>query len=554
MPQPARDLRKKAPRDEMCYIRAAEFPMHSMSHALSPPLILLGAVWLGASACSVEPATPADAGPFTPVADAAPAPTPVVDAAPPPPPFAGDIRSLRLKRSIAVRARPDENAELIGTVARDIRAAWQRVAEGPGCEGRWIELQPRGWVCEQHVEPSKRLPWGVEMPRLEYGEVVPGVYGKVTTEGARTFVLTDEGQLVPHRTLSGSMMVRRHAEATLAPPVRSAATPAATPARKATGAAESVTLVQAGTATATTPAPAAGDATAQTAATAIPTTPTTYWLIDRATREYLPTKSIRVFEPSTFRGARLGDETGLALPVGFPLTRGRASDRVPVYSAAEGGRVVRKLAARTPVAVLEVAQSAEGSATAYRIGEGEWVRASEMRLASASEAPPLTDPHERWFDIDLDQQVLIAYEGALPVYATLVSAGSREHPTETGVYRTWIKFAETDMADLAGESPYSVSTVPWSQFFAKDLALHTAYWHDTFGMPRSHGCINLSPLDARFLYFWSAPHVPPGWSMAHGNVDYPGSVVRIRSKEDPSPELQGYAKRVYEVRLAKDPA
>lgn len=537
--------------------------MHSMSHALSPPLILLGAVWLGASACSVEPAaTPADAVPFTPVADAAPPPTPVVDAAPPPPPappFGADMRSLRLKRSIAVRARPDEGAELIGTVAQDIRVSWQRVAEGPGCEGRWIELQPRGWVCEQYVEPSKRLPWGVEMPRLEYGEVVPGVYGKVTTEGARTFVLTDEGKLVPHRTLSGSMMVRRHAEATLAPPVRSPGTPAAAaPARKATGAAESVTLVQAGNATATAPAPAAGDGggqtTGQTAPPAIPTTTTTYWLIDRATREYLPTKSIREFQPSTFRGTRLGDETGLALPVGFPLTRTRASDRVPVYSAAEGGRVVRKLAARVPVAVVEIAQSAEGSVTAYRIGEGEWVRASEMRLASASEPPPLTDPHEHWFDIDLDQQVLVAYEGALPVYATLVSAGSREHPTETGVYRTWIKFAETDMSDLAGESPYSVSTVPWSQFFAKDLALHTAYWHDTFGMPRSHGCVNLSPLDARFLYFWSAPHLPPGWSMAHGNVDYPGSVVRIRSKEDPSPELQGYAKRVYEVRLAKDPA
>jgi hypothetical protein len=173
-----------------------------------------------------------------------------------------------------------------------------------------------------------------------------------------------------------------------------------------------------------------------------------------------------------------------------------------------------------------------------------------MRLALATEPPPLTGPHERWFDIDLDQQVMIAYEGALPVYATLISAGSRQNPTETGVYRIWIKFAETDMSDLADESPYSVATVPWSQFFAKDLALHTAYWHDTFGTPRSHGCINLSPLDARFLYFWSEPQLPPGWSMAHGNVEYPGSVVRVRSKADPMPELRGYARRVFEARQA----
>jgi hypothetical protein len=538
--------------------------MHAQSPAVSPSLIVSavwGALWLGTSGCSGEqPATPPDAGLPAPVADAAPEPAPepapAINAAPAPetPPFAADMRSLRLKRSIAVRARPDENAELIGTVARDIRTSWRRVAQGPGCEGRWIELEPRGWVCEEHVEPSNRLPWGVEMPRLEYGEIVPGVYGKVTTDGARTFVLTDEGQLVPHRTLSGSVMVRRHAEVTLAPPVRSAGTAAPGSGKKAAGAgARSVTLTQAATAAPAAPAaPAAGAGDA--AAQAIPTTPTTYWLIDKGAREYLPTRSIRVFQPSTFQGTRLGDETGLSLPLGFPLTRTRATERVPVYSAAGGGRLVRKLAPRAPVPVLEVARSAEGNATAYRIGENEWVRANEMRLASASEPPPLTDPYERWFDIDLDEQVLVAYEGALPVYATLISAGSREHPTATGVYRTWIKFAETDMSDLAGESPYSVATVPWSQFFAKDLALHTAYWHDTFGMPRSHGCINLSPLDARFLYFWSAPHVPPGWSMAHGNVEYPGSVVRIRSKEDPSPELQGYAKRVYEVRLARNPA
>jgi hypothetical protein len=97
---------------------------------------------------------------------------------------------------------------------------------------------------------------------------------------------------------------------------------------------------------------------------------------------------------------------------------------------------------------------------------------------------------------------------------------------------------------MADQPSYSVATVPWTQFYKKDFALHTAYWHDRFGTPRSHGCVNLSPADARFLYFWSEPSVPPGWSMAHGVTERPGSLIRVRSAADPSPTPKGYAAKV----------
>jgi hypothetical protein len=331
---------------------APRLPIALIAAPLIAPLLrrsrrsaaVLCAVALGASACAAERAdtnAPADAGPPVPVVDSAPLPS--SDAAPP---FAGDVRSLQLVRSIAVRARPDESSEIIGTVARDIRVSWRRAAEGPGCEGRWIELEPRGWICEQHLTPSKRAPWGVEMPRLDYGEIVPGVYGKVIAEEARSYVLTDEGVLVPHRMLSGSVMVRRHDEVTLS--ARSAPEPAAPPSAAAPPS-------TAGRTAQTPSAPAAppGRVPAQQLAgdgspavrSAPAGQPASYWLIDRAAREYLPTKSIRVFQPSTFQGTRLGDETGLVLPVGFPLSRARVTERVPVYSAAQGGRVVRKLEA-----------------------------------------------------------------------------------------------------------------------------------------------------------------------------------------------------------------
>ena len=101
-----------------------------------------------------------------------------------------------------------------------------------------------------------------------------------------------------------------------------------------------------------------------------------------------------------------------------------------------------------------------------------------------------------------------------------------------------------------GESDaYSVAKVPWTQFYENDFALHTSYWHDRFGQKRSHGCVNLSPRDSRFLYFWSDPQVPVGWSMANGTIDTPGSIVRVRSRKDPDPAFKGYALRVQEARV-----
>ncbi|AUX22139.1 hypothetical protein SOCEGT47_026400 [Sorangium cellulosum] len=62
-----------------------------------------------------------------------------------------------------------------------------------------------------------------------------------------------------------------------------------------------------------------------------------------------------------------------------------------------------------------------------------------------------------------------------------------------------------------GEGTYALKDVPYIQYFEAGYAIHAAYWHDVFGMPRSHGCINLSPIDAHRLFLWTEPSVPPGW-------------------------------------------
>ena len=70
---------------------------------------------------------------------------------------------------------------------------------------------------------------------------------------------------------------------------------------------------------------------------------------------------------------------------------------------------------------------------------------------------------------------------------------------------------EYGVTERRGSTGFELRDVPWIQYFASGYALHGAYWHDSFGNPRSHGCVNLAPIDARVVFLWSEPAVPPGW-------------------------------------------
>ena len=84
--------------------------------------------------------------------------------------------------------------------------------------------------------------------------------------------------------------------------------------------------------------------------------------------------------------------------------------------------------------------------------------------------------------------------------------------TPIGVHRVQIKHIATPMRDQPEEDEaYSIDDVPWTQYFAGSIALHGAFWHAGFGQVRSHGCVNLSPADARWLFGFTEPKVPAGW-------------------------------------------
>jgi lipoprotein-anchoring transpeptidase ErfK/SrfK len=186
---------------------------------------------------------------------------------------------------------------------------------------------------------------------------------------------------------------------------------------------------------------------------------------------------------------------------------------------------------RDPVHVRE-AQSYRGRQY-VRVDAG-WLAAHALQRPEVPAAPTDLRPDERWVDVDRARQVLIAFEGERPVFATLVSTGRAGNPTAPGEHRVWVKLATTDMSNVdnvdlySATALYTVSRVPWVMFFHNDQALHGAFWHDRFGAAASHGCVNLAPRDAAWLYTWAPPATPPGWTAVMPTAREPGLRVRVR--------------------------
>lgn len=104
--------------------------------------------------------------------------------------------------------------------------------------------------------------------------------------------------------------------------------------------------------------------------------------------------------------------------------------------------------------------------------------------------------------IDLSTQTLYAYEGKNQILKTLISSGKWGW-TPTGNFNIWLKLPVTRMAGGQGADYYNLPNVQWVMYFYRDFGTHTAYWHNNFGHPMSHGCVNMRLIDAKELYAWA---------------------------------------------------
>ena len=125
---------------------------------------------------------------------------------------------------------------------------------------------------------------------------------------------------------------------------------------------------------------------------------------------------------------------------------------------------------------------------------------------------PQVPENEKHIEIHLDSQLLLAYEWNVLVYAARVATGQKNFESPIGRFRTFHKRPTYHMTGGADEfSVFDLPGVPWDSYITDSgVAIHGTYWHNDFGHPHSHGCINMAPQDAKWIYRWTLPSVPPG--------------------------------------------
>lgn len=389
-------------------------------------------------------------------------------------PLAEGLRSVVPKRGdVALYTMPGAGTPRRGSMLGSARLPFFGARQAPGCTGRWLLVGPLAWVCDDVAELSYDDPVRPE-PHTPSG--LPFRYYFAARDGAYGYrALPQVGEGTPDLELQPGFGVAIVGE-------------------RSTPTGERYGLSRSG--------------------------------------YYIPLQDLVAARTSAFHGEKLDQASGAPLNLAWVLPERASVVGAPRPGPARGQRV------RFEVVRVSKREGAFVRVSPEGITPEAWLRAAD--LAQPTVAPPPGEvggaqATERWLDVELASQTLVAYEGTRPVFATLVSTGKgprgSELATHPGVHRIWVKLLASKMDNLEREDlekHYSLEDVPWVQFFDKGIALHGVFWHQAFGRVHSHGCVNLAPLDAELLFGFTGPHLPAGWSAVFPAKIEPGTVIRVR--------------------------
>lgn len=411
-------------------------------------------------------------------------------------------------KTLRVHREPNPRSPVRGRLIKGEPVVVHARVDGPGCPtaAGWGQLQGGGYVCLEKTQPSTKQP--TALPRLttfdhpetdEYfdyletgsydrqdlaggEELVPFVYGKVWQRWRAPYWASVEAWEA-HRPSAGDLgLVRKYHF----------------------------------------------DAVIETARGTV---------LRRPDGKIVPLSGVFLYPMSRFHGR---DLAARPLAPGTLPAWVHGYDGAPVYSSPNArGKPAVVLPYHQELAVVaqpvdstghwwEIPDALGPGIPGYahdQVGIRHWVTRS---------APADVAEDELWVDVDAEQQVLAVRRGEDLVFATLVSTGKEgEHDTPSGLFRVSMKNVHTDMfSGPNAESPYHVERVPWVARFFGQYYLHGAFWHWGFGHSTSHGCINLSPRDARFVFDALSPVLPIGWAAVYETPQELGTVVRIRRGSD----------------------
>lgn len=413
-----------------------------------------------------------------------------------------------LKAHQYVRAAPSQSADKLGLVLKHsvVALAQPEPVPGRGCREGWYALDPDGFVCGTWTTEASDNAVPQRLPqRLTFDHPEPGEYFDYLETGRYDRqALEPEDALVPF--IYGKSWRRWRA------PVWESlwAWERGRPAEETLGDGRKFAFVE-----------------------AIETKRGT--VLKRANGSIIPADEVFLYPITAFHGRDFADD---APPEGFVAGWVTPYEGVELRDAANvEATVVGHLDFQ---AAVDVAADAPEGWLRIRgdvgAGAARYVPADQVAVARPVPPPPDLALDQLWIDIDVEQQVLQVRRGQATLFATLVSTGrdDKHRGTPTGLYTTYDKAAWGDMTSRDGAADvYHVEKVPWIMHFWPRYALHGTFWHWGFGHQASHGCVNLSPRDADWIFQRIGPTLPAGWHTAYVRDNNPGTVLRVRKGTTP---------------------
>lgn len=212
--------------------------------------------------------------------------------------------------------------------------------------------------------------------------------------------------------------------------------------------------------------------------------------------EYVRAADLWLYSPSRFHGVALAAQPERPFAWILQTVTPRVTPAGPVNTEAPAyGRYQL---------VQIFATEGVGDQVWYLIGPHQWINQVYVGKVTPGPRPAGLAGGTSWVDVNLFEQTMAVYSGDQMIYATLMSSGLPGWDTPTGLTQIWHRVEMGKMSGSEGRADYYfLEDVPWALYFNQAVSFHAAYWHNDFGYHHSHGCVNLSPLDARWLWEWA---------------------------------------------------